>query len=311
MKLSIILPVYNDWKCLEQVIEEIYTNDFLNKNNLNLVIIDDCSSEEYSNFVKKIKVPATILFHKFNKGNQESIFTGLRYLEKINSDFDFIIIMDSDGEDDPNDIEKLILNSNNNNKKIVFAKRASRENNLIFKILYNIYKILFYFLVGKKMDFGNFCCIPKEHFKKILVLEKINIHFSASIYKNNKNICFVFCNRKKRYDGQTKTNSLKLIVHGLKSLSIFYEEVISKLIVMSLLVMIFCILMTIPVLYLKLFTPFPTPGWTTVAILGLSMIFLLFFLLFTISIFFFLMKFQEQRGENNNQYEIKKINQID
>jgi hypothetical protein len=68
--------------------------------------------------------------------------------------------MDSDGEDRPHDIRKLIDHWRVAPNSVVCAQRAERSETISFKALYAIYKLIFKLLTGARNDFGNFCLIP-------------------------------------------------------------------------------------------------------------------------------------------------------
>ena len=110
LKHVILIPVYNDWKSLNKLLGEIDKCLKTIKNfNTEILILNDKSTEEYyinkHNFfsIKKI----TILTLKKNLGSQKSIAIGLSYLNKSKDKF-FVTVMDGDGEDNPNEIEKML-----------------------------------------------------------------------------------------------------------------------------------------------------------------------------------------------------------
>ena len=107
-KIIILIPVYNDWQSLEKLIENIN----LRVKNINckfsIFVINDGSTEKYDDkkfSTEEIKVEVISLLK--NVGHARSIATGLKYIcEK--EDFDYVIPMDGDGEDRPDEISKFI-----------------------------------------------------------------------------------------------------------------------------------------------------------------------------------------------------------
>ena len=94
-----MIPIYNDWKSLNNLLLNIDKHFENKKNNIvEILVIDDNSSKELSldnkNFfsIKKIKV---ITLSK-NLGSQKAILVGLTYLKKIGEN-SIITVMDGDG----------------------------------------------------------------------------------------------------------------------------------------------------------------------------------------------------------------------
>ena len=156
-KLIILIPVYNDWKSLNLLIKKI--NFELNKENLNseILIINDNSSlriiflEKKLSRIKKI----TFLNLKINVGSQRAINIGLNYINKIKGNY-IVTIIDSDGEDDPKEIVKMIKLANTHKNFVITSNRLARKENLIIRFLYKIHLILTFIITGKWISFGNF-----------------------------------------------------------------------------------------------------------------------------------------------------------
>ena len=118
MKIIILIPIYNDWQSLSKLLDEINLNLTDLDQEISVIIINDASNHdrkneaiEYDN-INSIKV----INMKFNQGHARCIATGLKYIfEK--EDFDYVIPMDGDGEDRPEEIKEFINqidNSSNN-----------------------------------------------------------------------------------------------------------------------------------------------------------------------------------------------------
>ena len=232
MKFFFIIPVFNDEKSLVKLIKEI--KNILNKdsNELNFIIVNDASDEKlnkHSNISN-----AHFINLKSNQGNQKSIYVGLNYLNELDVNYDYLIVMDSDGEDDPKNIYKLIDKcKENNDKKIIFASRLRSNAGLIYKFSYFCYKLIFRFLTGQKFNFGNFSCIPKQYVKNIVNLPTISFHYSASILKSKIPYLSEPCDKGKRYDDDSKMKLNNILLHALKSLSIYYEEILIRFLILS------------------------------------------------------------------------------
>ena len=157
MKIKILIPAYNDWQSVFKLIENINHLSIDQKFEISIIIINDASNhdriEENINFdnIKSIK----IINMKINQGHSRCIATGLRYIfEK--EDFDYVIPMDGDGEDRPEEISDFLIKIQDSEKKPIVGERIKRSENLLFKICYQIHKLITLTFTGKSIKFGNF-----------------------------------------------------------------------------------------------------------------------------------------------------------
>tara|TARA_Y100000591_G_C21846874_1_gene709240 strand:- start:912 stop:1844 length:933 start_codon:yes stop_codon:yes gene_type:complete len=276
MKIVYIIPVYNDEESLLKLIDEINTK-YKNYENYFLVINDRSTNQ--LNKIKEIN-NLTLLNLNKNLGSQNAIFVGLKYLKDNITNFDYTIIMDSDGEDDPSGIKNLIEKTiENENNSIIFASRGQRNENIFYKILYFFYKLLFKNLTGKIIDFGNFSCVPKKIVFRLTEIETISHHYSASVIKSKVNYYTIKLNRGKRFFGESKMNFNSFLLHGIKSLSIFYEDILVRLIVFSLIGIMFSLISILFLILTKIFYTNVLLGWTSEMIMGSSIILVAFLLM--------------------------------
>lgn len=124
MKLSIIIPVFNEEKSIIEVIKRVETVT-LPKFQKEIIIINDGSSDKTGEvvlqYLKKNKEKIIFLQHKKNMGKGAAVRTGF---EKATGDY--IIIQDADTEYDPNDIPKLLEPIANKQATVVFGTRLDR-----------------------------------------------------------------------------------------------------------------------------------------------------------------------------------------
>ena len=198
-KLIILTPVFNDWKNLDKLLTKI--NKLFHykiKQKFDLMIVDDNSTEKI-NFSKskfrKINY-VKILKNRSNLGSQRSIAIGLKYIKKFYSNNYQIIIIDSDGQDNPTGILKLINKHKDTNNSIV-AKRGQRKEDLWFKIFYEIYCILTFLMSFKKIRFGNFSLLKFNDLKKILNDGNLWNAFPPSLALNLNEMSSITIDREK------------------------------------------------------------------------------------------------------------------
>jgi hypothetical protein len=226
---KILIPVFNDWESLLSLLNNIHSLKINNIAHIKVLIVDDCSSEILN---KKIEFDSfkdiEIIKNSKNIGHGKSIANGINYLSKKN-DFDYLIVMDGDGEDRPEEVKELILKSINFPSATITANRIKRSESAFFKLSYNLHKILTLVLTGYSIKFGNFMCIPKQDLNLITSNKNIFVSFSGTVAKFIKNKTYVPSIRGVRYHGPTKMSFLKLIRHSLLIISVFREETAIRL----------------------------------------------------------------------------------
>ena len=108
-KFIILIPVYNDWKSVSKLLQEIDLQIVDWESEVSILIVNDASTEERSlactNF-KKINLVRVINIKK-NQGHGRCYATGLKFIME-NENFDYVIPMDADGEDRPEELNLLL-----------------------------------------------------------------------------------------------------------------------------------------------------------------------------------------------------------
>ncbi|MBC7440751.1 MAG: glycosyltransferase, partial [Flavobacterium sp.] len=186
-KVYCLTPVYNDWESCNILLSHIEKLQVAQKADykFHIIIVNDGSSEEQQSLLSTANLQITIVNLKINIGHQRAIAVGLQYIHNEINDFDYVIVMDSDGEDKPEDILVLLAKNKQDTKdKIIFAQRNKRQESLLFKTGYFFYKRIFSYLTGQKISFGNFSLIPKSLLIKVVHQNNIWNHYSGGIIQS-------------------------------------------------------------------------------------------------------------------------------
>ena len=222
MKIKILIPVYNDWQSVFKLLDEINLNLANLDHEISVIIINDASNhdriEEEKNFENLNSVK--ILNMKINQGHSRCIATGLKYIyEKEN--FDYVIPMDGDGEDRPEEINNFIDQISNSNEKPIVGERVKRSEDLIFKTCYQLHKLITLTFTVKSIKFGNFTCLPKSTVEKMVNEKATWNSFSGSLRKIENDFITIPSIRGIRYFGPSKMSFYNLIKHSLSIISVF------------------------------------------------------------------------------------------
>lgn len=272
MKIKIISPVFNDWKAYKLLLEK---TESLYKNapfSISYLAVNDCSSvafnpEEFKEF--NLEVIHLIS----NQGHQRAIAIGLSYYAD-NSDSDMVIVMDSDGEDMPEHIEALLEKSAENPDKIIFAKRKKRRESLAFRFFYQVYKLVFKFLTGNIITFGNYSLIPTKQVKKLANVSELWNNYPGAIIRSRLPFDSIPLDRGTRLAGESKMNFVSLILHGMSAVSVFIDITAVRIAMFAAGMISFSVLGVLLTLYFKFVLEQATPGWATSVVSGLFIVFI-------------------------------------
>ena len=225
-KIIILIPVFNDWESLEKLIVEINENiKELKKIDIECLVINDASTIKQSKLLKPTLIKSIqILNMRENKGHARCNAFGIRYVIK-NKDFDYLILMDGDGEDRPIELKKLINKILEDPNKSVVAKRIKRSEGLFFRFLYSMHKLITLVFTGKKINFGNYSCLIKEDVRKLSTQASLWSSYSGSVKKNLEYFNEIDSERGTRYFGPSKMSLLKLLIHSFSIIAVFKFQV--------------------------------------------------------------------------------------
>ena len=228
-KFFILAPIYNDWESISKLLEEINLNVKDLNQEFSIIIVNDASTEEQSintsnlENINSIKV----LNMRENRGHARCIASGLKYIHE-KEEYDYIIPMDGDGEDRPEEIKNFIENINFNPDKVIVGERVKRTEKLIFKVCYKVHKAITYISTGQSVKFGNYTCLPKFTIDKMINEKATWSSFSGALQKVENDKVEVPSERGVRYFGPSKMSFLNLIKHSLSIISVFKINVLIR-----------------------------------------------------------------------------------
>lgn len=278
--ILVVSPCFNEGNTIIKFLKRLESVLSAIELEFTVLVVDDGSQDNTPTLLQQHKftsnnVQYEVLNLKFNSGHQNAIFQGVDYSEKINPDH--LIIMDSDGEDEPEAIPLLLQHRD---QDIVVVKRGKRSESILFKLMYFNYKMLFKLITGKSMNFGNFCMINKR------IIERIKhtsfIHLPAYLLKQRANKKEVLFDRGKRIDGKSKLGYKGLLMHAFKSMIEFGEDLLLLFLKIFVVVMVFFVAVLGNILYQKFIAHTAILGWFStllVSLLILAILCLGFFIL--------------------------------
>jgi glycosyltransferase involved in cell wall biosynthesis len=225
-KIIILIPVFNDWESLKKLLDEINETikDFTNT-YFECLVVNDASTIAQSKINKPSNINSLeILNMKENRGHARCNAFGIRYVFR-NKEFDYLLLMDGDGEDRPIEVKSLIDKINEENTVSVVAKRVQRSEGPIFKSLYQIHKLITFLFTGKNINFGNYSILTKQDVEKLYSKASLWSSFSGTVKKNVKVLNEINSLRGLRYFGPSQMSLFKLLIHSFSIIAVFKYQV--------------------------------------------------------------------------------------
>jgi hypothetical protein len=262
-RVAIITPVFNDWAAFAALARRLETvlGPFVPR--YDLVVVDDGSAE-----VNALSPPEssaatlTVLRLACNLGHQRAVAVGLiDVLEHARPDV--VVVMDADGEDKPEDVPRLLQASADSPGHVICAARASRTDSWVFKVFYQLYKLVFRQLTGARIDFGNFCAIPASVLPSLAANSGIWNNLPATLTRSGLPIVRLSLDRGARLAGQSRMNFVALVLHGLSAISVFADVVLIRILLLSVVLVVLTTFGLAAVVTLRWFTTLAIPGWAS------------------------------------------------
>ena len=239
-KIKILIPVYNDWKSVFKLLENIDLQIIEWDAEVSVLIVNDASTEERPTntiSLKNIK-SVQIINMKENKGHARCNAAGLKYISE-KEDFDYVIPMDGDGEDRPEELNLLFNKSKENPDKVITADRVKRAEGPLFKFCYLMHKYLTFIFAGQSIKFGNYACLPKPIVDEMAQSSSTWSSFSGSLTKLAKDRTSIPSIRGSRYFGPSQMSFFNLLKHSLSIIAVFKKTVIIRSIIFLLVYLFF------------------------------------------------------------------------
>jgi glycosyltransferase involved in cell wall biosynthesis len=127
-KLSIIIPVYNEGKTIQRILDKVSAVNLLNAIEKEIIVVNDCSTDDtekaIKNYIAENPSSAIQYFkHDFNKGKGAAVHTGIG-----KATGEYLIIQDADLEYDPQEYNELLKPVLNGFADVVYGSRFMGGN---------------------------------------------------------------------------------------------------------------------------------------------------------------------------------------
>jgi dolichol-phosphate mannosyltransferase len=265
MKLSIVSPVYRAEFVLDELVERIAKSIPSDFTSYEIILVDDFSPDEsWSKIVeisnKNLNVKGFKLSRNF--GQHYAITAGLNQVSG-----DYVVVLDCDLQDQPEEIEKLYLKS----KKgfdIVLARRFQRKDSFYKKTVSKLFYKALSYLTGTKHDatVANFGIYSKQVINEVVKLEEKIKYFPTMVRWVGFSTSYVNVEHASRSEGKSNYNLKKLLNLALDIILAYSDKPLRLIIKFGLTIALVSFLMVIYVLFEKLTGKVSVSGYASLII---------------------------------------------
>ena len=213
--VTIITPCYNEQDTVIMFLNELEKAIATLPFSFTVIVINDGSDDNTLTLLQNFRfteqnILIELLDLKQNAGHQAAIYQGFLFARSFTSDH--YIVMDSDGEDDPSVIPSLLAYRD---KDIVHVIRGERQEHLLFRCAYTIYKALFRLATGRQMNYGNFSLISRAVMEQ--AVSQGFAHFPAFLSRLQGSRRYIVAGKQPRLGGVSKMGLGKHVQHAARS----------------------------------------------------------------------------------------------
>jgi hypothetical protein len=171
-----------------------------------------------------------VLTPPFNLGHQRAIVFGLRRIAADVEPDDIVVTMDSDGEDQPSDVPRLVA-ALTDRTALVVAERTERSESWSFRLMYTCFRVVFRLLTGTAVRSGNFAAQRADSLVTTIGHPSFDLCYSSTLLTLRRPMAKVPCARGTRFAGQSRMNKHSLVAHGIRMMLPFSERIAVRMLV--------------------------------------------------------------------------------
>ena len=217
-KFSIVVPFFNEYENIINIHTEIESViKFIKNIDFEIIFVDDASNDGSFEIFKKLEKDYKIklITNKSNLGQSKSIFLGIK-----KSSFDNIITLDGDGQNDPNDIPKLIEFYQNKNCDLLGGIRKKRKDSIL-KIISSIVANSIRSAILKDNCKCTGCSLKifkKNIFLKFPFFNGMHRFLPALFNGYGYETFFIDVNHRRRKYGTSKYDTFFRLIYGIRDI---------------------------------------------------------------------------------------------
>jgi glycosyltransferase involved in cell wall biosynthesis len=255
------MPVYRDWASAADLCRSL-DNLVTGGPKIHVLLVDDASPEGMTgwlSFRPRSLAGITVLRLRANLGHQRAICVGLCHIyEQMPAQW--VLVMDSDGEDRPEDGLQLIHLAQQRQRAVIAARRKRLEGP-VFRAGYSAFRLVHQVFTGYAVRAGNFSVIPQSLLKRLVVMPELWNHYAGAVYRSKADFDLEPFDRGKRLHGRSHMNVPALVAHGLAGIATFQETIATRILIAAFFGAAVLFALLAVVIAIGLWTKMVIPGW--------------------------------------------------
>jgi dolichol-phosphate mannosyltransferase len=262
----VVIPVYRSEETLRELsarIKKVFRSiDY----ECEVILIDDSSPdnswkliEEISESANDFKIIGIQLSKNF--GQHNAIFAGLK-----NAKGDYIVVMDADLQDQPEDIPKMLDYLDSEDAfDLVFAIRGNREDTFFKRKISSVYWKVFSFLTGivTEGSVGTFGAFRRVVIEAIVTLPEANKNFGLLALWVGFRTGYITVNRKSRKFGKSSYSIAALLKMAIANIVSYSNRLLSMVLIVALLISGTSVILGTSVIITAASNPSEEAGWAS------------------------------------------------
>lgn len=233
MTLWVLSPLLHDTESFVRVREEVAANCERSgvAGPIRHVVVDDSAGADRDVDALRDLPDVDVLTPPFNLGHQRAIVFGLRQIVDDIEPDDVVVTMDSDGEDQPVDVPRLVAALDDEGVPLAIAERTERTESLTFRLMYVCFRSLFRLVTGTSVRSGNFAAQRGDSLTTTIGHPSFDLCYSSTLLTLRRPTASVPCARGTRFAGRSRMSKHSLVAHGIRMMLPFSERIAVRMLV--------------------------------------------------------------------------------
>jgi polyisoprenyl-phosphate glycosyltransferase len=197
------------------------------------VVVDDSAGTDPEVARLRGFPEVTVLTPPFTLGHQRAIVFGLRYVVPDVREDEVVVTMDSDGQDQPADVPRLVHTLLTTGTPLTLALRSKRTEPLTFRLMYVCFRVMFRLLTGTTVRSGNLAAQRGASLVATIDHPSFDLCYSSTLLALRRPTTTVPCARGDRFAGASRMSRFALVAHGMRMLLPFSEAIAVRMLVLA------------------------------------------------------------------------------